>query len=402
MKNIKIYELFAGIGSQLKACKNIANSLEANFVSLGACEWFIDAIIGYMKIHYGSVLSENELSRNEMADILSKFTFSADSKQAVGSAYFTRMNEQKLRKIFPYLYGFVNYEYFNKKWENRKIIRGGGQESYSFTNIKDISTLPKNIDILTYSFPCQDISQQGNQKGISKQTRSGLLYEVERILKNNKDRLPKVLLLENVKALASKKFINQFQQWIDALSQLGYKSVWKVINSADYCSVQNRERVFCISYLSKNDFNFPEAIKPFKNLEKIIVNSSEMKNCSELLQYFQYNFNQTKNQIIKTKLQNYTTFNSEAYVYLPTKLGPTLTASGANARLKFYFKHTNELKIMSARQAFLYMGFTENDYLKVKEDNLLSEQKMIYLCGNSISVEVLESIFRQVIKCNLI
>ncbi|MFZ8221738.1 DNA (cytosine-5-)-methyltransferase N-terminal subunit [Mycoplasmopsis bovis] len=127
MKNIKIYELFAGIGSQLKACKNIANSLEANFVSLGACEWFIDAIIGYMKIHYGSVLSENELSRNEMADILSKFTFSADSKQAVGSAYFTRMNEQKLCKIFPYLYGFVNYEYFNKKWENRKIIRGGAR-----------------------------------------------------------------------------------------------------------------------------------------------------------------------------------------------------------------------------------------------------------------------------------
>ncbi|WP_082160322.1 DNA cytosine methyltransferase [Mycoplasma sp. HU2014] len=61
--------------------------------------------------------------------------------------------------------------------------------------MKKIDILPKDIDILTYSFPCQDISQQGAQKGITKQTRSGLLFEVERILKNNKDRLPKVLLL---------------------------------------------------------------------------------------------------------------------------------------------------------------------------------------------------------------
>lgn len=98
-----------------------------------------------MKIHYGSVLSENELSRNEMADILSKFTFSADSKQAVGSAYFTRMNEQKLRKIFPYLYGFVNYEYFNKKWENRKIIRGGGKSLTHLQISKIFQHFPKTL-----------------------------------------------------------------------------------------------------------------------------------------------------------------------------------------------------------------------------------------------------------------
>ncbi|QYR08609.1 DNA cytosine methyltransferase [Mycoplasmopsis agalactiae] len=393
MKNIKIYELFAGIGSQYKACKNIESELSVNFVSLGACEWYIDAIIAYMKIHYDSVLLESDLSKDEMVNLLNKFTFSADSKKEVNKAYFTRMNEQKLRSIFPYLFGFVNYEYFSKKWDKSKIENRGGHEFHSFTNIKDIQILPKDIDILTYSFPCQDISQQGNQKGITKQTRSGLLYEVERILKSNKDRLPNVLLLENVKALASKKFINQFQDWIASLSELGYKSVWKVVNSVDYGSVQNRERVFCVSYLANNDFDFPQAVKSFKKLENIVFDNSEMKNCNDLLQYFHNNFSETKNQIVKTKLLDYTNFNSEAYVYLPTKLGPTLTASGANARLKFYFNQTNELKLMSSKQAFLYMGFTEKDYFKAKEGNLISEQKLIFLCGNSISVEVLESIF---------
>ncbi|WP_036433087.1 DNA (cytosine-5-)-methyltransferase N-terminal subunit [Mycoplasmopsis agalactiae] len=126
MKNIKIYELFAGIGSQYKACKNIASKLKVNFVSLGACEWYIDAIIAYMKIHYGSVLHESELSKNEMVNLLNKFTFSADSKKEVGVAYFSRMNELKLRSIFPYLFGFVNYDYFSQKWDKSKIENRGG------------------------------------------------------------------------------------------------------------------------------------------------------------------------------------------------------------------------------------------------------------------------------------
>ncbi|CAL59123.1 hypothetical protein MBOVJF4428_00198 [Mycoplasmopsis agalactiae] len=129
MKNIKIYELFAGIGSQYKACKNIESELSVNFVSLGACEWYIDAIIAYMKIHYDSVLLESDLSKDEMVNLLNKFTFSADSKKEVNKAYFTRMNEQKLRSIFPYLFGFVNYEYFSKKWDKSKIENRGARVS---------------------------------------------------------------------------------------------------------------------------------------------------------------------------------------------------------------------------------------------------------------------------------
>nr|WP_277870955.1 DNA (cytosine-5-)-methyltransferase [Metamycoplasma phocicerebrale] len=254
---------------------------------------------------------------------------------------------------------------------------------------------------MTYSFPCQDISQQGLQKGLNN-TRSGLLYEIERILKSNKDKLPKVLLLENVKALMSKKFINQFQDWIKTLQSLGYKSEYKIINSTEYGSCQNRERVFCVSWLDQSkSFSFPKPFEHKNSLDKIIQNKN-MNSFNHLLKYKFDNFKKTKNNIWKSKLLNYTKFNSEAYIYLPKNYGPTLTASGANSRLKFYFEKENEIKNINAYQSFLYMGFDRDDYKKIKKSNLLSESKIIYLCGNSISVEVLEQIFSEVIKCHLI
>ncbi len=125
-------------------------------------------------------------------------------------------------------------------------------------NLFDISKvkgkdLPKDIDIFTYSFPCQDISNQGKQKGFEKgsKTRSGLLWEVERILverfHENPKQLPKYLLLENVKAIINDKHINTFKGWIDRLNELGYESQYYSLNAANFGSAQNRERVFAIS-----------------------------------------------------------------------------------------------------------------------------------------------------------
>ncbi|WP_322555815.1 DNA (cytosine-5-)-methyltransferase [Mycoplasma mycoides] len=279
------------------------------------------------------------------------------------------------------------------------MFRGGAK--CHTTNIKELNTLPKNIDILTYSFPCQDISQQGVRRGINEYTRSGLLYEVERILKLNRDNLPKVLLLENVKALTNKLFLKDFNKWLNALENLGYKSIWKVVNSTDYGSCQNRERVFCISYLDKQkNFTFPKPLITKKEIDSIIKNDDDMKECNHLLKYLNNDFKPTQNNITKTRLdKKYTNFNSEAYVYLAKGYGPTLTASGANSRLKFYFPKTNQLKYISPRQAFLYMGFGKNDYLSVAKQSLLNESKLLFLCGNSISIEVLEVLFKEVILC---
>ncbi|WP_237697195.1 DNA (cytosine-5-)-methyltransferase [Mycoplasmopsis columbina] len=250
---------------------------------------------------------------------------------------------------------------------------------------------------MTYSFPCQDLSQQGKQKGITKHTRSGLLYEIERILNVNLDRLPKVLILENVKALANNKFINDFQSWIETLNKLGYKSAWKIINSRNYGSSQNRERVFMVSILGDKTFEFPQQNKTDKKLTEIINLNYEHKDLNYLLKKYSFKpFYETKNGIKKSKLENYSSFNSEAYIYKIDGYGPTLTASGANSRLKFF--HNNNLFAMNAIESYLYMGFDLNDAKIVKESKLITESKMIFTAGNSISVEVLEAIFEKLIR----
>ena len=97
---------------------------------------------------------------------------------------------------------------------------------------------------------CQDISVAGKQAGIEKgKTRSGLLYEVERLLETavNNGNQPKYLLLENVKNLVGKKFKPQFDEWISRLDALGYNTYWQVVNGKDCGIPQNRERCFAIS-----------------------------------------------------------------------------------------------------------------------------------------------------------
>ena len=127
-------------------------------------------------------------------------------------------------------------------------------------DIRKIEELP-DADLWTYSFPCQDISVAGKGAGIKEGTRSGLLFEVERLLRvaSEKGTLPKYLLLENVKNLVSKKFKADFDKWLDFLAELGYTNYWKVLNAKDYGIPQNRERVFCVSIRGEHEpFVFPK------------------------------------------------------------------------------------------------------------------------------------------------
>ena len=139
---------------------------------------------------------------------------------------------------------------------------------------KDLKIVDKDkyTYILTYSFPCTDLSVAGKMEGMSKKeweegnsTRSGLLWEVERILKEcveNDDGLPDILLLENVPQLHSEQNMPEFQKWLDFLKSLGYFSYWEDLNAKDFGIPQNRERCFCVSILSKEfvEFEFPKKI----------------------------------------------------------------------------------------------------------------------------------------------
>lgn len=129
-------------------------------------------------------------------------------------------------------------------------------------NLGDISkinpdTIPDH-DLFTYSFPCQDISVAGKQAGldIDSGTRSGLLWECQRVIATKK---PKYLLMENVKNLVGKKHKPNFDKWLDWLESQGYTNYWQVLNAKDYGVPQNRERVFCVSILGDHEpYIFPE------------------------------------------------------------------------------------------------------------------------------------------------
>jgi len=136
-------------------------------------------------------------------------------------------------------------------------------------DIKEIDPkfdLPGEVDLVTYGFPCQDISLAGSMKGIFGETRSGLFFEALRIIKAKK---PKVAIAENVKNLTGSTFKEQFNVVLNSLEQAGYNNYWQVLNAADYGVPQSRERVFIVSIRKDCDtsrFKFP---KPFP-LEKTL------------------------------------------------------------------------------------------------------------------------------------
>lgn len=144
-------------------------------------------------------------------------------------------------------------------------------------NYGDISKVEKldYADLWTYGFPCQDISLAGKQAGVVQGvTRSGLLYEVERLLRRAKEdgELPKYLIMENVKNLVGKKFKNDFLTWCKTLEELGYKNEWQVLSAADYGVPQKRERVFCVSVRADlgQGFSFPEPVELEKRLVDVL------------------------------------------------------------------------------------------------------------------------------------
>lgn len=132
--------------------------------------------------------------------------------------------------------------------------------------------------LLTYSFPCQDLSVAGLGKGMSKGsgTRSGLLWEVERLL-NETEYLPQVLLMENVPQVHGKKNMEDFQKWIDFLDKKGYSSFWQDLNAKDFGVAQNRVRTFMVSLLGDYTYEFPKPIPLTKTMKDYLEEEVDEK-----------------------------------------------------------------------------------------------------------------------------
>jgi DNA-cytosine methyltransferase len=136
--------------------------------------------------------------------------------------------------------------------------------------------------MMTYSFPCTDLSVAGKQMGMGKGsgTRSGLLWEVERILTEIRDsngELPQILFMENVPQVHGKKNINDFEKWLGFLESLGYTNYWQDLNAKNYGVAQNRNRCFMFSFLGNYSYDFPKPIPLEKKLKDYLEDNVDEK-----------------------------------------------------------------------------------------------------------------------------
>ena len=281
----------------------------------------------------------------------------------------------------------------------------------------------KRIDLLTYTFPCQDLSLAGSFWGFNKgmaektKTRSSLLWQVGRILKilQKNNNLPKKLMLENVVNMISKKHINEYNKWILNLKNLGYSTKTIILNGYDYGIPQKRKRVFGISFLNycgkvdkkgnildidNKDFKFITKQKTLKELLKTNYNDTILK-CEALKaqpnrtpsreKMFRLNPNLLNVDYIRTlttrqdRHPNCGTINLKNTI-IGGKNRPFINNMPSKANYRF----------LTSREAFLFMGFENKDYNKIK--NNFSYSKKLLFAGNSIIVPVLESIFHFMFK----
>lgn len=314
-------------------------------------------------------------------------------------------------------------------------------------------------DLVTYSSPCQDFSfaglQAGGEKGSG--TRSSLLWEVEKVINSVR---PKYLLMENVKALVSKKFSLCFEKWVETLNSYGYKTYWKVLNAKDFSIPQNRERVFAVSIRDdiNQEFVFPEGHKLQTRLKDVLETSVEPKYYLSQQIQDRFQFKPKGQDIVGTTAPDFRTIGQRDIVFgtegtmgtlvatdykqpkqiieyenyelmivasrgrnpnnpndrtvgVPTeqRLEPNsqgiankLTSmEGGNRQPKIIEdpqqERTYKIRKLTPRECYRLMGFSDEDFDKVKACGI-SDSQCYKQAGNSIVVNCLMAIFTNMFK----
>lgn len=248
-KPIRLIELFAGIGSQAMALRNIG----ANFEKYLICEWWVQAFASYKAIHFADDQTDysEEKTKEELISILHELGISNDGKEPMKLEQIQKKPEKWLRETYNNIRATKNIV---------NIVAAAGSD------LKVVDT-DKYTYILTYSFPCQDLSVAGKMRGMDKGsgTRSEMLWEVERLL-GEMDELPQVLLMENVPQVMQKKNMHNFLAWQQFLESKGYKNYAQILNAKDYGVAQNRQRAFMVSILGDYSYEFPDPIPLTKTM----------------------------------------------------------------------------------------------------------------------------------------
>lgn len=267
----------------------------------------------------------------------------------------------------------------------------------------NISTLPKNIDMITHGSPCQDFSAAGKQAGgdLGTDTRSSLMWNTVNIVTVK----PKYVIWENVKNILSKKHIHNFENYLKTLENLGYNNYYKILNSKDYGIPQNRERVYTISIRKDVDignFMFPQ--KESLNIRLKDILETDVEDKFYLKQKGVVLLTQQEERI---PLNNYElgaygrNFGSKGK--LENEICNTLQAAmgngGGNIPLVEEKTPLNNYKIrkLTPKECWRLMGFSDEDFNKAKLTGN-SNSQLYKQAGNSIVVNVLERIFENLLK----
>ena len=362
-RKLKVFEAFSGIGAQNSALERLG----INYEIVGTSDWFVSAIICYDAIHCSQLPAVNLPPYKEQLEYLEKFQFSIDSVKPIKS----------LKMLKPAELAMLYQAHIRTK------------NMGSITQLTG-RAMPKT-DLLVYSFPCQDLSTGGLSLGMSKGsgTRSCLIWELERILMelNALRKLPKYLLMENVKAVLADANKTDLKLWLDFLESLGYKNdPAMTLDASDFGVPQDRQRTFIVSHLKKT-----------LNVEKRL-RKREKK--FEITQFLRFDY---RNSVFKAEADSAKLNMTPSREVMWKKNGRepvdnntmihTITCNMDRTNTAALFRYEGSCRRLTIREAFLLMGFSESEYERTVSLGF-SYRRMNKLIGNAIVVNVLTEIFR--------
>ena len=410
MQKLRVIETFSGIGSQAKALQRLKErNYNFDYDVVATVEWEIGAMYAYDILHNGpqDLSKYDHLTKEDILKLLKDKNLSSDGKKPMSFEALNRMSITQLKAI----------------WHSIE----------SNNNLIDISTVSASqlpdADLLTYSFPCQDLSISSywhkNLSGINKgaNNRSGLLWEIERILHEYKainKPLPKFLLMENVTAINSPLHSDNFELWKAELRKMGYQNHVFNLNAKDYDIPQSRVRTYMVSILVEGN-------KYADEINQYMTNNTDLGNISkelpDIASFLRLNYEEREEyfQEALNSIPNYTEsrkviFNDSAKLAngrntngIIAKTITTKQDRNPNAGLIVHGFNLDEklgkapYRYLTPRETFLLMGFDEADFDLLIENNIkitktrkfLSDSKLLKLTGNSIVVNVLEAIFKE-------
>ena len=243
-------------------------------------------------------------------------------------------------------------------------------------------------DILIHGSPCQDFSIAGQQKGAEEgsETRSSLMWETIHIIQNMGEWKPKYVIWENVKNALSKHMVANFKRYQSEMEKLGYSNSYEILDARDFGLPQARERVFTVSVLNGERFDFSDLIRtPMKDISEFLLNNNEVPPVYDVTQPSVYNV------IGCTGIKRATVIKDFAYTITTRQdRTPAQVIDCGNGRYRY----------LTERECWRLQGYTDEDYERAKAVQKRSERYRMALykqAGNSIAVPIFESMFRKII-----